>query len=86
MATKINFIDVYSFFDEMDSMMMESIMDERNISFSMRTFGKPRFSAGLYDNFERRMAVEEDKVDYALRLLFDAMKSGMISREGKFRA
>ena len=85
MATKINFIDVYSFFDEMDSMMMESIMDERNISFSMRTFGRPRFSVGYNAPFERRMAVEEDKVDYALKLLFDAMKSGMITREGKFR-
>jgi hypothetical protein len=86
MATRINFIDVYSFFDEMDSMMMESIMDDRNISFSIRTFGWSRFSAGHNDFFERRMAVEEDKVDYVLRLLFDAMKNGMISREGRFRA
>jgi hypothetical protein len=84
MATRINFIDIYSFYDEIDSYMIESLMDDRDISFSIRTLGP---SAQAFDarSLEMRVAVEEGKVEYALRLLSDAIRSGVISREGKFR-
>ncbi|MFQ5465323.1 MAG: hypothetical protein ACE5EI_05285 [Thermodesulfobacteriota bacterium] len=84
MATRINFIDLYSFYDDIDSYVIESLMDGSNVSFSIRSLGADR-SSGAWSPDEKRIAVEEDKVELARKLLGRAIRSGAISREGRFR-
>lgn len=83
MATRINFIDLYSFYNDLDATIVETLMEDYNISCSIRTFGGMR---SFGSSAEKRIAVEEDKIENAKRIIADAIRSGVISREGKFRA
>lgn len=85
MASRINFIDLYSFYNDLDISVIETLMEDYNISCSIRTLGAPRFSTDIGEYQEKRMAVEQDKVENARKLIADAIKSGVISKEGKFR-
>lgn len=85
MATRINFIDLYSFYNGLDATVIETLMEDYNISCSVRAFGSSSsFESGEFG--EKRIAVEEDRVENARKIIIDAIKSGVISREGKFRA
>jgi len=84
MATRINFIDLYSFYDDIDSYVIESLMDGSNVSFSIRSLGADSAS-GAWGPDEKRIAVEEEKVELARKLLGRAIRSGVISRDGRFR-
>lgn len=86
MATRINFIDLYSFYNDIDVSVIETLMEDYNISCSIRTLGTSRFSTDPGEYHEKRMAVEEEKVENARKIIADAIKSGVISKEGKFRA
>lgn len=86
MATKINFIDIYSFYDELDANVIENLFEGYNISCAVRTFGSFRSPAGVNSFNEKRIAVEEDMVDNARRIIKKAIINGMISKDGKFRA
>lgn len=85
MATKINFIDLYSFYNELDASVIETLMDDYNISCAIRTLGSARFSSDQGEYVERRISVEEGKLENARKLINDAIKSGVISKEGRFR-
>ncbi|MBI5644181.1 MAG: hypothetical protein HY954_11990 [Deltaproteobacteria bacterium] len=85
MATRINFIDLYSFYNELDASVIETLMEDYNISCSIRTLGSIRFSTDVNNYQEKRIAVESDKLENAKKIINDAIKSGVISREGKFR-
>lgn len=82
MASRINFIDIYSFYDELDANVIETLLEDYDISCSIRTFN-PSADPDAY--FEKRIAVEEDKVENVRRIIDDARRSGVISREGRFR-
>ncbi len=84
MATRINFVDLYSFYNDIDATVIETLMEDYNISCSVRTLGVAR-SFDSHEFGERRMAVEEDRVESARKIISDAIKSGVISKEGKFR-
>ncbi len=84
MATRINFIDLYSFYNDLDATVIETLMEDYNISCSVRTFGPAR-SFDSHDLGEKRISVEEDKVENAKKIIADAIRSGVISKEGKFR-
>lgn len=86
MATRIKFIDLYSFYNELDASVIETLMEDYNITCSIRTLGKVRFSTDMGAYLEKRIAVEEDKLEYAKKILNDAIRNGVISKEGKFRA
>lgn len=85
MATRIKFIDLYSFYNELDASVIETLMEDYNITCSIRTLGKVRFSTDIGAYLEKRIAVEEDKLEYAKKILNDAIRNGVISKEGKFR-
>jgi hypothetical protein len=85
-ATRINFIDLYSFYNDLDVSVIERLMEEYNISCSIKTLGTTRFSTDFGEHQEKRIAVEEEKVENARKIIVDAIKSGVISKEGKFRA
>lgn len=86
MATRINFVDLYSFYNDLDVSVIERLMEDYSISCSIKTLGTTRFSSDLGEHQEKRMAVEEDKVENARKIIVDAIRSGIISKEGKFRA
>jgi len=85
MATRINFIDLYSIYNELDANVIESLMEGFNITCSIRTLGRDRTSTDVSGYLEKRIAVEEDKLENARKLINEAIKNGVISREGKFR-
>jgi len=85
MATKINFIDLYSFYNDLDASVIETLMEGCNITCSIRTLGKVRFATDMNSYLEKRIAVEEEKIENARNIIRDAIRSGVISREGKFR-
>lgn len=85
MATRIKFIDLYSFYNELDASVIETLMEDCNITCSIRTLGKVRFSTDMGAYLEKRIAVEEDKLEYAKKIINEAIRNGVISKEGKFR-
>jgi len=80
MATRINFIDLYSFYNDLDATVIETLMEDYNISCSVRTFGSTR-SFDSQGFGEKRISVEEDKVENARKIIADAIRSGVISKE-----
>lgn len=86
MATRINFIDLYSSFNDLDMSVIENLMEGRRITCSIRTLGKVRFATDIAAYLEKRIAVEEDKIESARVIIKEAIRSGVISRDGKFRA
>ncbi len=84
MATRIHFIDLYSFYNDLDATVIETLMEDYNISCSVRTLGAMR-SFDSHEFGEKRISVEEDKVENAKKIIADAIRSGVISKEGKFR-
>lgn len=85
MATKINLIDLYSFYNDIDASVIETLMEDYNISCSIRSLGGMHLSPNAGDFLEKRISVEAEKLDNAKKIILDAIKSGVISREGKFR-
>ena len=85
MATRINFIDLYSIYNELDANVIESLMEGFNITCSIRTLGRERFATDVSGYLEKRIAVEEDKIENARKLINEAIRNGVISKEGKFR-
>lgn len=84
MATKIKFIDIFSIYNEIDESVIETLLEDCSISYSIRHLGPGRFAPDLDDVSEKRVAVEEGQVDYARRLITEAIRSGVISRDGRF--
>ena len=85
MATRIDFIDIYSFYDEIDSYIIESLMDGSRISCCIKSLANIPLKPTVGDFSEKRVSVEADKAEEACTLLAEAVRSGIISREGKFR-
>ncbi len=84
MATRINFVDLYSFHNELDSFVIEAMMADLNISCSVRSLAS-RFSSDLsVHDSELRMSVEEGSIESARRVIDDALRNGVISRDGEF--
>ncbi len=80
MATKINFVGIYSLHDEIDADVIEKLLDGFNIVCMVRPPGP-----GAGRGPERSIAVEEDSSESARRLIAEAERNGIISKEGKFR-
>lgn len=85
MATRIHFVDLYSFYNDLDVSVIERLMEEYNISCSIKTIGSTRFLTDFGEHQEKRIAVEEEKVENARKIIEDAIKRGVISKEGMFR-
>ena len=86
MATRINFIEVYSAHCEFDASVIETLMEDCNIHCSIRTHGMLRFSVDPVDMPEKIILVEEDKADSARKIINKAIRNGVISKEGRFAA
>lgn len=80
MAQRIGFVDIYVLYDDMDATIAEELLEEHNIDCIIRELD-------VADTVERhqrlgmRIAVEEEKKEQARRIIADAVRSGLISRQ-----
>ncbi len=83
MARKIRFVDIYILYDEVDASIIEELLEEYDIDCIVTDLG-------MADTLDRDglagklVAVEADKEDNARQIIKDAIRSGIISREGSF--
>lgn len=84
MATRIHFIDLYSFHNELDSFVIEAMMADLNISCSIRSLATRFASDPSAMDSELRMSVEEESIESARRVIDEALRNGVISRDGEF--
>lgn len=85
MATRINFIDLYSCYNETDASVVETLFEDYSITCSIRVLAETPVSEETSGYYEKRISVEEDNVENAKRIINAALKNGVISRQGKFR-
>lgn len=85
MAVRINFIDLYTFYNEIDASVVEALLEDYSISCSVRTLNMMRVPAQK-DFPEKRIAVEMGKIADAKKIINDAIKKGVISSDGRFIA
>ena len=80
MATKIPFIDLYSINDDVEVNIIEEMFNDYAIGFMVKT-------ACMETRLvcDKVIAVEEDQVIEAKRILLDAINNGVISGGGGFR-
>lgn len=86
MATRIKLVDLYSIYDEMDMGVIEALMERRDICFSVKAAGVFDSEARDRMGHELTVSVEEEKVENARSIIICAIRTGVISKEGKFRA
>lgn len=87
MATSIRFIDVYSFYDDIDAEVIESLLDDFDIICAIRRFEADSDPSDPIDDEnppEKRVSVEEDRADDAKKIIADAITNGILSRDGAF--
>lgn len=85
MATRISFIDLYFLYDEADAKLIKALLEDYQIDCTLRPLGvrKDPFTEKEYS--EKMIAVEEDKVERAQKIIIDALHKGIISRRGDFK-
>ncbi len=84
MASRINFVDLYSFYNELDSFVIEALMAESSISCSVRSLSSRFAAPEAEDGSELRMAVEEGSLESARKIINEAISNGVITQEGEF--
>lgn len=85
MATRITFIDIFATRNDLDASVIESLFEEYEVSFSIRSFGDADAATSRDEYAEKMVAVEKGQAGYARRLLAEALRKGMLSDEGSFR-
>ncbi len=85
MATRIRYIDLYTLNDDIDTNIIENLLEDSDIpclvnKFEMATDGLDRSLPG-----DKSILVEEDQVEYARQVINDALEQGII-RNGYFKA
>ena len=94
MASLIPLIDLYSFYNEIDGRVIETILEGHSISCTVRTvratcaLSSTVKEAVVWRNVDERneikISVEQEKIDDAKSIISNAIKNGVISRDGKF--
>jgi hypothetical protein len=84
MATRINFVDIYTFYNDMDLNVVELLFEDLNISCSVKTLNPLKNDDNLESYPEKRIAVEEGDVGSARSVIVEAIESGIISKDGRF--
>ncbi|MBI5562433.1 MAG: hypothetical protein HY894_06240 [Deltaproteobacteria bacterium] len=84
MASKINLIDLYAFYNAFDADVLETLMAGSHISCRIKNCSAT--SHGNGEHAEMRIAVEHGMVEDAKRIISDAIRCGVISAVGKFKA
>ena len=86
MASRINFVDIYTFYNELDLSVVELLLEELDISCAVKTLDPVRSGAGgdVTKYPEKRLAVEVGDAESARRVIVEAIQTGVISGDGRF--
>jgi hypothetical protein len=85
MATRIRYIDLYSLNDDIDTNIIENLLEDSDIpclvnKFEMASDGLDRSLPG-----DKNILVEEEQVEYARQVISEALEQGLI-KNGYFKA
>lgn len=85
MATRIRYIKLYALSDDIDTNIIENLLEDSDIpclinKFEMTSDGLDRSLPG-----DKNILVEEEQVEYARQVITDAIDQGII-RNGHFKA
>jgi hypothetical protein len=84
MATRINFIDLYYLYDDVDARVIKNLLEDFEIDCSLRQVKVYKDPLTDREHSEKMIAVEEDKVEKAQKIIKDALQKGIVSQKGAF--
>ena len=88
MATLIRYIDLYTPTDDKEAAVIENLLSDFDIDCNVKPTGiiKKKTQPGEKNlSHEKVISVEEDSVETARRIITDAQKKGIISKNGSFK-
>jgi hypothetical protein len=85
MATRIKFIDLYFLYDEVDARVIKNLLEDYEIDCTLRPTRVLKDPMTSEEVSENMIAVEEDKVENAQKIIRDAIQKGIISQKGAFK-
>jgi len=85
MATRIRFVELYFSYDEIETTLIANLLEESGISCIIRDMRITPYPLTIGVFTERRVAVEEDRVEEARIIIRDAIRDGFISGTGRFK-
>ena len=85
MARRINFKEIYLTYNEIESELIKDLLEDYDIYCIVRDMKISPYPLSIGEHSEKRIAVEEDKVEEAKELIRLAIRDGYISNEGRFK-
>ncbi len=85
MARSLNFKEIYLSYNEIEADLIKGLLEDNDIYCIVRDMRITPYPVSIGDFSEKRIAVEEDKVEEAKILITEAIRDGYISNEGRFR-
>lgn len=85
MATRIRFVELYFSYDEIETTLIANLLEDSGISCIIRDMRITPYPLTIGVFTERRVAVEEDRVEEARIIIRDAIRDGFISGTGRFK-
>ncbi|MBI5287049.1 MAG: DUF2007 domain-containing protein [Deltaproteobacteria bacterium] len=85
MATRINLVEIYLSYDEIEASIIENLLEDNGIPCVIRDMRITPYPITIGNFSEKRIAVEEDMVDEAMAIIRDAVRDGIISSNGRFK-
>lgn len=85
MARRVNFKEIYFTYSDIESELIRGLLEDHDIYCIVRDMRITPYPVSIGEQSEKRIAVEEDRVEEAKELIRWAIKDGYISREGRFK-
>jgi hypothetical protein len=85
MATRIRFIDIYFLYDEVDARVIKNLLADYEIACTVRNMNVYKDPLTEEAHSEKMIAVEEDRVENAQKIIRDAIQKGVVSQRGAFK-
>lgn len=85
MARRINFKEIYFSYNDIEADLIKNLLEEHDIYCIVRDMKISPYPVSLGEFSEKRIVVEEDKVEEAKTLIRYAIKDGYISDKGGFK-
>lgn len=85
MARRIDFKEIYLTYSDIESELIRDLLEDHDIYCIVRDMKIGPYPLSVGEHSEKRIAVEEDKVEEAKELIRWAIRDGYISDEGSFK-
>ncbi len=77
--------EIYLCYNNIEADLIKGLLKENGIHCIFRDMTITPYPMNIGRFAEKRIAVDEDKVDEAIRLIEDARRDGFISSDGRFK-